>query len=237
MKFAWKCETGTGADRGLVGWGNNEAQYYRGENVAFDGEKIIITAKREDFGGKNYTSGRVYTHEFSVKYGRIEAKIKLPAGNGLWPAFWMMPKESAYGGWAASGEIDIMENRGRLPNIVSGAIHFGGQHPNNRFISEKYTFPDGFDATEFNIYAVEWDENGIRWFVNDCMYFSCVPDQWTTVSKDGTVLEKPAPFDREFYIILNLAVGGHFDNGIEPDASESSWTMEVEYVSVVQDNS
>ena len=228
----WGFQIGTGTQYGLTGWGNNEAQYYREENARVENGRLIIEAKRENFGGSNYTSARMYTKPtFYQKYGRFEAMIKLPVGDALWPAFWMMPQYDVYGGWAASGEIDIMEARGRFPNRSTAALHFGGSWPNNTYTAETYYFPAGQSIADFNVYAVEWEESEIRWYVNDHLIKTST--SWRT---DGHAF--PAPFDQEFYMLLNLAIGGTFDGGrLPPDSLfNTPVTMEIEYVRVYQKN-
>ena len=226
----WGFQIGDGSQYGIPGWGNNEAQYYREENAFVEGGYLNIQLKNEAFGGKGYTSARLWTNNiFSQTYGRFEASIKLPLGDGLWPAFWLLPDNYTYGTWAANGEIDIMEARGRLPNETSGAIHFGGQWPNNVYTSKNYFFPSEQTINEFHTYAIQWEENVIRWYVNDNLYYET--SDW--YSENG---EYPAPFNTSFYIILNLAVGGSFDGGRLPNASifNEDVLMQLEYVRVFQ---
>lgn len=229
----WRFQTGTGREFGLTDWGNGEEQFYREQNARVEDGRLIIEAKRENYAGKNYTSARLWTQPtFSQAYGRFEASIKLPLGDGLWPAFWMLPVNSPYGGWARGGEIDIMEARGRLPREATGAIHFGDTWPNNRYTSGKYSFPAGTSINDFNEYAVEWEEGVIRWYVNGVMFM-------TLTSWDSVGFDFPAPFDVNFYLILNLAIGGHFDGFITPPDSlfEEPVLMEVDYVRVYQKQS
>jgi beta-glucanase (GH16 family) len=226
----WGFQLGTGAEYGLSNWGNNEQQFYRSENANVRDGQLIIEAKLENFGGKPYTSSRLFTQNtFSQTYGRFEALIRLPSGEGLWPAFWLMPKDSTYGAWANSGEIDIMEAKGRLPWEVSSALHYGGQWPNNRSTAKHYTFENGQSINDDHLYAVEWDETEIRFYVNDVMYHRVT--QWFNTGYDY-----PAPFNQPFYIILNLAVGGGFDGNRVPPASifEQPVEMVVSYVRVYQ---
>ena len=226
----WGFQLGTGVQYGLNGWGNNEAQYYREENARVENGRLIIEAKRENYGGMAYTSARLYTKPtFSQTYGRFEAKIRLPIGEGLWPAYWMMPQDDVYGGWAASGEIDIMEARGRLPNQSIGALHFGAAWPNNVHTHEVYHFPTDRNIADFNVYAIEWEEDEIRWYVNDVLIKQST--WWYTQGHDF-----PAPFDQDFYMLLNLAIGGTFDGGrVPPDSLfDSAVEMEVEYVRVYE---
>jgi len=226
----WGFQLGTGTEYGLTNWGNNEQQFYRSENANVIDGQLFIEAKLENYGGKPYTSARLYTkNTFSQQYGRFEAMIKLPAGEGMWPAFWLMPKDDIYGGWANSGEIDIMEARGRLTREISSALHFGGIWPNNTYTSKRYTFQSDQSIEGYHLYAVEWDETEFRFYVNDILYHTVT--QW-----HNTGYDYPAPFDQPFYIILNLAVGGGFDGNRIPPASlfDNPVEMIVSYVRVYQ---
>jgi beta-glucanase (GH16 family) len=226
----WGYQNGDGTEYGIPGWGNNEAQYYREENSFVENGSLFIEAKLEAYGGKTYTSSKLVTNtKFSQTYGRFEARIKLPVGNGLWPAFWMMPEESVYGGWARSGEIDIMEAKGRFPFESSGAIHYGGTWPNNTYQHGSYTFDQNNGIDQFHVYAVEWTSESITWYVdNDVM--------WSTSNWYSEGNDFPAPFDQDFFIILNLAIGGNFDGGILPSDQlfDSNVYMEIDYVRVLQ---
>ncbi|MFW6298526.1 MAG: glycoside hydrolase family 16 protein [Bacillota bacterium] len=229
----WDFQTGTGEEYGLTGWGNNEAQYYREENARVEDGRLIIEALHENHEGMDYTSARLWTKPtFDQTYGRFEAKIKLPVGDGLWPAFWMLPQDDVYGGWAASGEIDIMEAKGRLPMQSTGAIHYGGSWPDNTYEHGEYAFPEDRSIADFNVYAIEWEEEEIRWYVNDEHMHTA--SSWYTEGHDF-----PAPFDQDFYLLLNLAVGGNFDDGRMPPDSlfDDPVQMEVEYVRVYQKDS
>ena len=219
------------------GWGNFEAQYYTENNVSVSDGMLIIEARKEGIEGFEYTSGRIRTVNddgdtlFSTKYGRIEARISLPVGQGLWPAFWMMPVDNEYGLWPLSGEIDIVEARGRIENVINGTIHYGERIPNNKHSGSDYTFEDS-NISEFHVYAVEWDTNEIKWFVDGEEY--CSTSNWYTMSEDGNIGEYPAPFNQEFYLILNLAVGGTYDDGILPNDSDLPGKMMVDYVRVYE---
>ena len=169
----WSYQVGNG----YYGWGNYEQEYYTKDNVTVSDGSLKITAKKESKGGCSYTSGRIRTITddgeklFTAKYGRFEARIKLPEGQGLWPAFWMMPADSVYGSWPLSGEIDIMEARGRVLDKVSGTIHYGESGSNHRSNSGKYTFGEGQDITGYHVYSVEWSENTIIWYVDGEEYY------------------------------------------------------------------
>ena len=156
----------------------------------------------------------------------------MPAGQGLWPAFWMLPDDNdVYGKWASGGEIDIMEAKGGHPNNVWGTIHFGKEWPNNTSSGSHYTFPQGKDITGKHIYSVEWDPGEIRWYVDGELYYTA--NNWFSQGNDQPgPYAYPAPFDRNFHMILNLAVGGAYDGNVEPDESFKSAQMKVDYVRV-----
>lgn len=240
----WDYQYGTGSEYGLDGWGNSELEYYtdRPENVRVEDGKLIITAIKEDssYEGMNYTSGRIRTMTkdneelFSITYGRVEARIKMPEGEGIWPAFWMLPvDDSIYGGWAASGEIDIMEARGRLPQTIGGTLHYGKVWPDNTYKTQDFNFPEETDITDFHVYSLEWEPGIMRWYVDDECYFTL--DKWFSQGKvSATEYTSPAPFDVPFYILLNLAVGGTFDPEANVRNAEFPAQMEVDFVRVYQ---
>jgi len=234
----WFFATGDGDEAGLPpGWGNNELQYYLPDNAWLEGGVLKIAARRESFGGLSYTSARINTQDrFAVRYGRIEASIKLPAGQGIWPAFWMLSQDSPYGTWAATGEIDIVEavNLKGTPrpdnpdadggdNKIFGTIYYGGEFPNQQFSSVVYE-PSEDVTTDFHVYAVEWDEDEIRWYFDDTLY--AVQNSWFS-----TAAPFPAPFDQPFHILLNVAVGGNFPGFPNADTAFPA-VMEVDYVRV-----
>lgn len=232
----WDYQYGNGGEYGISGWGNNELQFYLGreENVCVEDGKLIITALKED---NIYTSGRIRTFTnrgevlFATTYGRIEARIKCPTGEGIWPAFWMLPvDESVYGRWAASGEIDIMEAKGRLPQQIGGAAHYGRTWPDNDFSNQEYVFDEGEDITDFHVYAIEWEQDEIRWYVDEECYF--VLTDWYSKNAKGELHPEGAPFDMPFYILLNMAVGGNFDPEADVRNTEFPVQMEVDYVRV-----
>ena len=224
---SWFFETGDGSQYGIPGWGNNELQYYQPNNAQLDGGRLVIEARRQTVGSFNYTSARINTRDrFAFRYGRIEARMRLPGGQGLWPAFWLLPQDSPYGGWAASGEIDIMEAvnlGGSGGNEIHGTIHYGGEWPNNQWSGSDYVVSSSAQD-EFHTYAVEWDSGEIRWYVDDVLY--AMQNNWS--STGGAF---PAPFDEPFYIIFNVAVGGNWPGS--PNASTVfPVTMEVDWVRV-----
>ena len=223
----WYFETGDGSQYGIPGWGNNELQYYLPNNAELDNGVLRITARQESQGGYNYTSARINTRDrVAFRYGRIEARMRLPGGQGLWPAFWMLPQDNVYGTWAASGEIDVMEavNLGASGgNRVVGTIHYGGEFPNNVFTGNEYTLASNATA-DFHEYALEWDETEMRWYVDGVLY--AMQNSWYTAGSPF-----PAPFNERFHILFNVAVGGNFP-GAPNGSTVFPVTMEVDYVRV-----
>jgi beta-glucanase (GH16 family) len=220
----WVMETGGG------GWGNNELQSYTGrpENVSIRGGMLVIRAVAEPYTGtdgiaRNYTSARLKTAgKFAQKYGRFEARIKIPHGQGIWPAFWMLGENIATAKWPHCGEIDIMENIGREPAVVHGTLH-GPGYSGDKAIGAAYSLPTGRFADDFHVYAVEWEENQIRWYVDGKLYQARTPQD---LPKDARWA-----FDQPFFLLLNLAVGGNWPGS--PDASTSfPQEMLVDYVRV-----
>jgi beta-glucanase (GH16 family) len=228
---SWYFEAGDGSQYGIPGWGNNELEWYLPDSALLENGILVITAREEASNGKNYTSARINTRDrFAFRYGRIEARIRLPGGQGIWPAFWLLPQDDVYGTWAASGEIDIMEaiNLGASGgNTVHGTLHYGGEWPNN--VSSGSGYEVATDATtDFHVYALEWDASEMRWYVDDVLY--AMQNNWST-----TAAPFPAPFDERFYILLNAAVGGNWPGA--PDAATVfPVTTEVDYVRVYSGN-
>ena len=213
-------------------WGNNELQYYTEDSVSVSDGVLTITASRRDYEGMEYTSARILTRDLaSFTYGYFEARIKLPTVQGMWPAFWMMPQPSdpsstrnEYGGWSASGEIDIMEARGRIPGEIGNALHYGGKPHVYSADSERLDAP----ISEWHTYGLDWTADCIIWYVDGKESFRVTSDQWWTSASDGS----SAPFDKPFYLILNLAVGGNYDGGVKPSDDFESASMLVDYVRV-----
>jgi len=226
----WTYDIGTGSQYGLTGWGNNELQYYtdRTQNASVSNGTLQITALKENYGGQAYTSARLKTQGlFSQAGGRFEIRAALPTGQGIWPAIWMMPASNTYGGWAASGEIDIMEAKGQQPDRVHGTIHYGGAWPSNTQSGATRILPSGQTIGTFHTYALEWDTSGspaIRWYVDDVLYATRT-SWWSAGSA------YPAPFDKPFYMLLNLAVGGNYV-GSPNTGTPFPATMQVDYVRV-----
>jgi beta-glucanase (GH16 family) len=223
----WSSAIGNGGPR-LPGWGNNELQYYtsRSQNLFVSNGMLHIVAQRESYKGFEYTSARLSTAgHFAKKFGRFEFRARLPQGRGYWPALWLMPESSTYGRWAASGEIDIMENTGNNPGEVLGTLHFGGPWPGNRQShGPPFIFPAGDSVTNFHVYALEWTNSAISWYVDNQLYEKQAA--WSS-----TAAPYPAPFDQPFYLIMNLAVGGKFP-GNPDNTTVFPGEMQVEYVRV-----
>jgi len=214
------------------GFGNQEEQYYKPDNAVIENGNLVIKAKKETYGGRNYTSAKLFS-KADWKYGKFEAEILLPVGQGFWPAFWMMPANDVYGGWAASGELDIMEARGRLPGSVAGTLHYGASWPSNKYTGSDYFFPQGQSIAQYHTYTAEWEPGEIRWYVDGILYQT--QNNWSTKGASGE--EKyafPAPFDQKFYLMLNLAIGGAFDGGLSPADSMFPTEMKVNYVRVYE---
>lgn len=212
-----------GYDIGGWGWGNAERQYYtdRAENARIEGGQLIIEAREESFGDSNYTSARLLTQDkWAWKYGRIEARIQVPRGQGIWPAFWMLGADFDSVGWPGCGEIDIMEHIGREPRAVHGTLHGPGYSGANG-VGGSTTFPVDV-ADEFHVFAIEWEENEIRWFVDDNHYFTATP---------ASVRGSDWVFDHPFFVILNVAVGGHWP-GYPDETTVFPQRMLVDYVRV-----
>lgn len=215
----WTPEIGTGSG----GWGNNELQYYtdRAQNVQVTGGNLVITAQKESYGGMNYTSARIKTQDLkNFTYGKVEARIKLPSGQGLWPAFWMLGSNISSVGWPKSGEIDIMERVNNNP-YVNGTVHWdAGGHAEYGRVS------GNVDFSQFHVYSIEWDSKYIRWFVDGVQF-----NEFYIENGTGNTEE----FQRPFFILLNLAVGGNWP-GSPNNSTPFPSQMLVDYVRVYQDN-
>lgn len=218
----WTAETGGG------GWGNNELEYYtaRRTNARVEKGNLVIEALQEKFAGadgvtREYTSARLKTEKlFSQKYGKFEARIRIPKGQGIWPAFWMLGDDIATAGWPACGEIDIMENVGFEPATVHGTIH-GPGYSGGKALGAPYALPSGNVADDYHVFGVEWEPKEIRFYVDGKLYETRTPadlpagERWV--------------FDHPFFLILNVAVGGGWPGN--PDASTKfPQQMMVDYV-------
>lgn len=210
----WVFETG----RGESGWGNNELQYYRAENASVENGALRIQARLESYGGASYTSARMKTQgQASWKYGRIEARIAMPRFMGVWPAFWMLGDSISSEGWPACGEIDIMEHIND-ENMAYGAVHWddNGQ--------ADYSSGTSATVTDYHVYAIEWDDQYIRWFLDDAQFLEFYI---------GDGINGTEEFHDPAFIILNMAIGGNWP-GFTIDESALPANMYVDYVRVYQ---
>ena len=211
----WGYDIGTGSG----GWGNNELQYYtnRSDNVIVSNGTLKIIAKSEAFSGSAFTSARLLSKDkYSFKYGKVEARAKLPIGVGTWPAIWSLGSNINSVGWPACGEIDIMEHVGKDLNRIHGTLHYPGRSGGNADGNSKLI---SNATTEFHIYSLEWTSSLIKIFVDGDLIHSVV--------NSGSI-----PFNQNFFLILNVAMGGNFGGAVDP--AFTSAAMEVDYIRVYQ---
>jgi len=223
----WGYDLGDGCPN-ICGWGNNELQYYqakRAKNARVENGHLVIEAHRENAGNKEYSSARMVSkHKGDWKYGRIEIRAQLPTGVGVWPAIWMLSTDWAYGGWPESGEIDIMENVGYLPDSVYGTVHTKlFNHVKGTQVSGGRLSPTLSSA--FHTYAIDWNAEKIDFYFDKQKYLTFSnnhqgPDAW--------------PFDRKFHLIMNMAVGGNWGGKKGVDKTIWPQQMLVDYVRVYQ---
>lgn len=227
----WTCENGDGSQYGISGWGNNEKEYYRSQNASVQNGNLVLTAKKETYGGYPYTSARLKTQsKVTATRGRIEARISLPQGTGLWPAFWMLPQSNYENqGWPHSGEIDIMEAKGRLNNCTSAALHYSNDTNQHAYQTGSNVYQDDTTIDDYHTYGVEWTDSKMVFFCDSNQFFTVNRSTWHSLAYSNG---SSGPFDQPFYVILNLAVGGQFDNNQEPASSFQSAVMKVDYVRI-----
>jgi beta-glucanase (GH16 family) len=218
----WSHETGNGQN----GWGNNELQFYKTQNTSIQNGHLVITARKEAFGGKEYTSSRIISKgRQQFRYGRVDIRAALPKGKGMWPALWMLGSNFDTVSWPACGEIDIMEmvgGNGR-EKTVHGTVHWEHDGKHAQFGGE-YSLTSGTLAEKFHVFSIVWDETSIRWFIDNQQYH--------------VIDTRPAQLDefrRSFFFIFNVAVGGNWPGS--PDATTAfPQHMIVDYVRVFQKN-
>jgi beta-glucanase (GH16 family) len=232
----------------IPGWGNEELQYYtrEPENVFVKNSQLTIRAVKEAIHGCGYTSARMKTRKrdgtplFTKLYGRFEFRAKVPWGKGLWPALWLLPHDEKYGGWAASGEIDVMEIVGEKPHQVLNSIHFGSVYPKRSLVTHVHDLPGGSTVADWHVYAVEWEPGEIRFYVDgvhtstQSFWWSCsktVDGAGVEATRKADINEWPAPFDQPFYIVMNVAVGGNFPGAPNP-ATQFPAELVIDYVRV-----
>lgn len=223
----WGYDLGDGCPDNC-GWGNNELQYYTNntKNVRVEEGHLVIEALKDSLGSKAFSSAKIVSRDKGDwLYGRFEIKARLPEGKGTWPAIWMLPSDWKYGGWPASGEIDIMEHVGYDPGVVHGTIHTESYNHIKQTQKEgKITIPDAQEA--FHVYAVDWSEDKMAFYVDDKLYH--------TVDRDPQDDYKGWPFDERFYLIMNIAVGGNWGGAQGVDPGIWPQRMEIDYVRVYQ---
>lgn len=242
----WAAELGSGfhdpvTGAWVPGWGNGELQTYTDDPAQLclrDG-CLVLRAERSAAAAGGFVSARIRSRTaervlFEQTYGRFECRARASIGPGVWPAFWMLPSEAAYGGWAASGEIDVLEIVGSQPTQVLGSLHFGAGYPHRDHRTVVHDLPAGQSTQDFHVYAVEWDPGVIRWYVDEVCYAE-QRSWWSASGRDasgGTAPQRPAdlnpwpaPFDRPFHLLLNLAVGGGL-----PGAPTAATVFPAEFV-------
>lgn len=220
----WTYDIGTGEN----GWGNGEFQYYtdRPENVSLDGNgNLVITALNVPFAGSNFTSARIKTQGlFDQAYGRFEARMKLPWGPGIWPAFWLLGADIEENPWPQCGEIDIMEYRGQQTSLIHGSVH-GPGYSAGAAITNSYGLEKSRFDVDFHIFAVEWGTDFIHFYVDDILYQEITPSDVT-----GEWV-----YDDPFFILLNVAVGGGYV-GFPTSETPFPQSMIIDYVRVYKEN-
>lgn len=208
------------------GWGNSELQYYTGrpENLSIQDGSLVIKALREEMEGYQYTSARIKTRgKFKFTYGKVEMRAKLPYGHGIWPAFWMLGADFGPNPWPDCGEIDIMEFIGRQPDTIYGTLH-GPEY--NGGMGLQNSIKHNTDIhNEFHTYGIEWEEDSIKWYFDDQLFH--------TVSKDKMLSSYTWVFDHDFFMLLNLAVGGNWPQRPN-DTTEFPQSYVIDYVRVYQ---
>lgn len=219
----WTFENGDGCP-GNCGWGNNELEYYQPNNATLQDGKLVIEARPEAVGGKNYTSTKLVSRDKKkFKYGRIDFRALLPKGQGMWPAFWMMPNNNVFGGWPKSGELDIMEMIGKQSSTTYGTLHFG-PGPNSTQLSGSKSLAFGTFNDEFHVFSIEWKEDEIKWLLDGVVFST------HTKAEFGA---NNYPFNEDFFFIINLAVGGNWPGNPDATTVLPQW-MIVDYIRVYQ---
>ena len=226
------------------GGGNYERQAYRGDDkysFVRDGNLHVAVYRdahaTPDGKTQPYSSARLRTRgRAEFRYGRFEVRAKVPAGQGIWPAVWFLPTDSPHGGWAAGGEIDLLESRGSAVQETTGALHFGGGWPRSTFLAHAYEFPGANAAEAFHVYTLEWDADAIKWFVDGELAQTRTNDEWFTEAAPD---DPSAPFDVPFHLLVNVAVDGRFFEKVDQRADRLPadafpQTLLVDYIRVYQ---
>lgn len=221
----WSYEVGNGHDEGIPGWGNSELQYYTaGENARIEDNTLVIEAREEgrsdEHGEYDYTATRMNTQDsLTIESGRVAVTAKLPTGQGIWPALWMLGSNIDEVGWPACGEIDIMELVGHEPRTVHGSVH-GPQYSGGSSLSGSYELTEGTFADDFHTFSIAWTADGISWFVDDDRYYTVTRSE--IANGHGQWV-----FDGPFFLIFNIAVGGVWP-GAPDETTDFPKQMEVE---------
>ncbi len=220
----WRYDTADGCGAGICGWGNDEKEYYTDSpaNIALSGQgQLLIVARRAPagltchYGPCRYTSAKVTTRgKMHIQPGRVEARIKLPAGQGLWPAFWMLGRRFPATPWPECGELDVMENRGSEPATTSSAVH-GPGYSGNTPLAHAHSLERGTFSDDFHTFTVEWDSLAVRFFVDDTVHYRVTRSEVEQFGK--------SVLDQSFFLVLNLAIGGTFD-GSRMQSSRRRWS-------------
>jgi beta-glucanase (GH16 family) len=219
----WDVQTGDGSAYGLWRWGNNEEQYYQADNLLVQNGLLKIKSEADSVSGYAYTSGRIRSlNKGDFKYGRVEASIRMDETPGLWHAFWMLPSEPAVS-WPASGELDVMEYVGNQPDETFHTLHFADLWGAHLMLGNPHPMPAD---NSFHEYALEWDENRVKWFVDDAEVYE--------VLRTEDAISNTWPFDARFHVLLNTAVGGNLGGNINQSAMQTPRYMEVDYVRIYQ---
>jgi beta-glucanase (GH16 family) len=223
----WEYVLGDGCPS-LCGWGNNELEYYtdKPENIRVENGQLIIQIQSDSSYKNNYTSGKIRSRSSkSIQYGKVEISAKNPSGIGTWPALWMLPENSTYGGWPRSGEIDIMEHVGYDPDTIVGTVHTESyNHIKGTQRGQYYYLPDNESA--YHEYEIQWSPEKIDFLVDDNLYFTFENEEKSS---------KEWPFDKEFYVIMNLAVGGNWGGKNGVDESIVGQQFLIDYVRVYKE--
>lgn len=225
----WSHNIGTGCPN-ICGWGNNELEYYKAENTVVENGLLTITAKEEDFEGSHYTSSRLLSKDkFEMRYGRIDIRARLPQGKGIWPAIWMLGANIAEVGWPKCGEIDIMEMRGSNPTKIGGVLHYqNGSSQHQDTGAESHSVSEQHSYNEiFHVFSIIWNEHRVSWYVDDILFNTEFFNQLNLGSQDN-------PFQKEFFFLLNVAVGGNYD-GNPNTTTLFPQKMDIDYIRVFED--
>jgi len=220
---AWSYRIGTGSN----GWGNNELEYYtnRKENLFLSSGLLTIEARKEKYRGQKYTSARIATQNKKIfTYGRVDIRAKLPVGQGIWPALWMLGNNISSVGWPACGEIDIMEMIGKTPKKVYGTLHWKKKDGTHTMLTKSYKLENGAFSDQFHVYSLLWTKDSLKILIDDQIYSRVGMDVFP---------EESNPFHQPFYLVINVAIGGNWP-GSPDSTTHFPKRMYVDYVRVFE---